>query len=87
MRDIISIVSSDFLANALDEGLVVVEFEKRNGDMRLMLCTTNADMMPSLNDYPKEWPDNSDGELFTVYDLEKNAWRRFNYSTLNRVLI
>lgn len=85
MYNISSIVTRDYLEDALSESIILIMFEKMNGDRRLMLCTASPEFIP-LNDFPTEWAENS-GNTFTVYDLEKEAWRKFKFDRMEAVYI
>lgn len=80
------VATRDFLEAFLNENLVLIEFYKMNGDLRLMLCTTSAEYVPMDMDDDLEGINNS-GNTFTVYDLEKEGWRRFKYDRLASVYI
>lgn len=86
MLNLKRVMTREFLADALEFSAAVVMFEKKNGDTRLMLCTTDENAVPD-DDVPSTWPINGGGDLFTVYDLEKNAWRRFLYSKVSFVSV
>lgn len=60
------------LKKALEEGIVLVKFTKKNGEIREMLCTLQEDYLPEVSG-------NSSGYegITTVYDLEKQGWRAF----------
>lgn len=73
------------LKAALQERPIRVLFEKADGNLREMFCTTNIELVP--------WPDNptegssdilkeKDPNLFVVWDLEKEAWRSFRFERL-----
>lgn len=62
-----------------------VVFEKADGTLRVMHCTTNPKIVP--------WPDNpveatgsvqkeKDPNLIVVWDLEKEGWRSFRFERL-----
>ena len=71
----------------LSEKVQKVVFEKADGTIREMVCTTNPDIVP--------WPDNpteaegripekrnKDENLFSVWDVEKEGWRSFRFERL-----
>ena len=63
-----------------------VTFTKQDGTERKMLCTLKPDMLPKveLNESKKERKVNAP-LLVVAYDLEKQAWRSFNYDTVTNV--
>lgn len=76
------------LNDLLREGQVVVEFKKKDGEVRKMVCTKSFDMIPP-DKHPKSVSEpNTNGEiadLFNVWDLEKEGWRSFDYKTLIKI--
>lgn len=60
------------------QGTVRVTFTKKNGDERLMVCTTNPlqipwEHQPKNADANQQLPENQ----IRVYDLEAEGWRSF----------
>ena len=74
------------LKQALINGTVVVEFVKKNGDLRVMKCTTNFGVITiNFPEFVKPTNERVKPEgLFVVWDLEKNAWRSFNYHQVKK---
>lgn len=60
-----------------------VIFTKVSGDKREMVCTLNEALIPE-----KAKPTHSitihDEDVVRVYDLEKEAWRSFHYSSVEK---
>lgn len=61
---------------------VKVEFIKKDGTLRIMICTKNPLIIPESNmpigtKTVKENPD-----IIRVFDLEKSAWRSINKNTI-----
>jgi hypothetical protein len=79
------------LKKNLTEGVVTVRFNKANGELREMRCTTNQLMVPTqpLSESPetetKERKVNPDVQV--VWDLDKEAWRSFRLDSLVEVLL
>lgn len=78
---------SSFIAHLkekLAESIVQIEFIKKDGTERVMLCTQNFAKIPA-EFHPKE-----DGEkklnenLIKVWDMEKSAWRSVRVDSINR---
>lgn len=66
------------LKDALKKGVVQVTFTKADGAVRTMLCTLNPDLIKQAigeSDTAKVKQDPPG--LYTVVDVELNAWRRF----------
>ncbi len=73
------------LKEDLSKRKCLVKFEKADGTIRDMMCTTNPRMIPypdnpteAEGDIPKEKDDN----LIVVWDLEKEGWRSFRFERL-----
>jgi len=67
------------LVEQLREGEMVVHFTKLDGDVRIMNCTLNTDLIPEEN-RPKgstKEPSEKQQANLSVYDLTANGWRSF----------
>lgn len=70
-----------------DDVELTIEFEKKNGEMRLMRCTTNLDNVP-LDQHPKgDGNKKRNPDVQAVFDLDKNAWRSFHWDSLRSYTI
>lgn len=67
------------LKTALQRGPVMVTFTKRDGDTRMMLCTTNIALVPSPK-RPKGTGRPKPPGIVPAYDLNRNDWRSFDLS-------
>ena len=63
----------------LNQRVATVTFKKVNGDLRVMDCTTNFDLIP-----PSGWPqgkielsEETKNQTIRVYDLRAQGWRSF----------
>lgn len=82
-------VTQDKLNELLKEGEVIVSFTKKDGSVRKMVCTKNHLLIPSnvLHEQaeeplkPKKQIKQNPDQV-RVFDIEKQAWRSFNYSTV-----
>lgn len=82
--------------NYLRDGVCEVEFEKENGDLRTMLCTTNYDLVPKEPDHHETKVVSmaearrahnfreSNPDLIQAYDVEKQGWRSFKIDRVRR---
>lgn len=68
----------------LKEAIVLVEFEKADGSIRLMKCTLKDDKILKWSYSPKREPDL---EKQTVWDVEKEDWRCFKWSKVRSVQV
>lgn len=68
------------LRKELGEGVKTVTFTKKNGENRIMKCTTNIDVIlensPDFETPTKEVPKKPG--LLRVWDLDVEDWRSFN---------
>jgi dihydrodipicolinate reductase len=71
-------MTKDELIQLLKTKDVLVEFTKKDGTKRKMLCTLKEDVIPEIvgTSVRKEG-------LITVFDLEKDAWRNINLTDWN----
>lgn len=72
-------MDTQILRKSLNERVVTVTFKKKNGDIRVMDCTTNLDSVP-----PSAWPtgkislsEESRDNTIRVYDVKAQGWRSF----------
>lgn len=70
-----------FLA-MLHESIMTVEFKKKNGDNRVMKCTTNPKFIEPQT-APR--PTRATLEAIRVFDMEKNDWRSFKLETVKSI--
>ena len=92
----------EMLNTYLTEGAVTVNFTKQDGKDRTMRCTRDMRLIP-FEKQPKpktvkvtdgdlsytyvELPKEHDPQLFKVWDLDKQAWRSFRYTTIKSMAI
>jgi hypothetical protein len=81
----------EMLNQYLTEGPVTVNFTKKDGTDRVMRCTRNFSLIP-LDKQPKpKLPTDvieiRDPQLFVVWDLEKQDWRAFQYTTVKTMAL
>ena len=69
----------ELLRSELSKRVVTVTFRKKDGEIRVMKCTTNMDAVP-----PSQWPSGNRTlseatklNNLQVYDVEANGWRSF----------
>lgn len=85
-----------WLKGHLNFGPVTVTFTKKDGSERMMLCTTNKDIIPidpvhktntdNPIDFPKPKKDRKpNDEVMPVYDLEANAWKSFRWDSIKEI--
>lgn len=70
------------LINRLKEQIVHVEFEKADGNPRLMLATLNQDFISAPISENSDTPKKKNEQVITVWDCEKEDWRAFRLDRL-----
>lgn len=65
----------------LKEEICKISFTKRDGTVRVMVCTLKESLLPIVSDevttdIPKPKKKTNE-EVIVVFDLEKNGWRSF----------
>ena len=73
----------DELNNQLRESVLVVTFNKLDGDERIMTCTKKFELIPESS-RPKTDKEPPKGNV-TVWDLNAKGWRSFNYDRVTKV--
>lgn len=72
----------------LEQNVLVVDFNKINGDKRVMTCTLREDMKPSATKTDtmsqKKVREMSDA-VVNVWDVNAKGWRSFRYDRINAV--
>jgi hypothetical protein len=76
------------LRSKLHEGKVTVTFTKVNGDVRVMDCTLNMELVP-----PSGWPqgkielsEDTSNRTIRVYDLKAQGWRSFVFDNVTNIV-
>ena len=76
------------LEKLLEQNVLVVDFNKLNGDKRVMTCTLREDIKPcATKDDPlsqKAVRKTSDA-VVSVWDVNAKGWRSFRYERINAV--
>ena len=67
----------------LREGVLVVTFNKLNGDERVMTCTKNLESIPEES-RPKTDKEPPKGNV-NVWDINAKGWRSFKYDRVTKV--
>lgn len=96
-EEMVMIIDADKLAqgikmltDTLERHIVTITFTKADGSERVMRCTKKLAAIPE-NRRPtpvvEEVHHDNDPQLFRVYDLEKDGWRSFYYTTIKTMNI
>lgn len=74
------------LRKALNEGIVIFEFVKKDGTLRHARGTTSPDLIPTDNmPQGKRTPQKQalyDRTVVSFYDIDKKAWRSMRIDTI-----
>ena len=74
----------------VEQNVLVIDFNKLNGDKRVMTCTLREDMKPAATKTDtmsqKKVREISDA-VVSVWDLTAQAWRSFRYDRMNNAEI
>jgi hypothetical protein len=65
----------------LKNEVLAVTFQKANGDIRVMICTTREDLVGIKTYSNKPGPEH----LCTVWDLEAEGWRSFKIDSVMNI--
>jgi hypothetical protein len=83
-----------WLRSHLAFGPVTVVFTKKDGTERIMLCTTNKDIIPvepiheSNTSNPIDFPKKerkANEDVMPVYDLEAGHWKSFRWDSVKQI--
>jgi hypothetical protein len=85
-------ITKEELVEKLQNESVSVTFTKADGSERTMLCTKMVSKIPEAQ-HPKtdkvvrldENGNVVESDLITVFDLEKEGWRSFNFSKVKSI--
>lgn len=69
----------DFCRKALNLFECKVKFNKADGTLRSMVCTTRPDQIPVSESTRKRM---ENPQVQAVFDLEKNEWRSFRWDSV-----
>lgn len=73
-----------WLKSLLQGGVVTVEFVKKDGSARKMLCTLSESKIPK-EFAPKNSGKSQSDEALAVFDVEANGWRSFRYDSITKI--
>ena len=75
------VLTSEQVVNTLRKCVVNVLFIKANGEKRNMRCTLSPSYLPEQTDI-EEHTNIPASNTITVWDIEKNGWRKFHTDTI-----
>lgn len=71
-----------WLHGLLNEGIVTVEFEKKDGSLREMKCTLKDTPVVEKKTETVRKPNN---EVMSVFDVDLQEWRSFRLDSLKKI--
>ncbi len=82
-----TVYNKSTLLEMLHKRVVNVKFRKLNGDIRVMRCTLNANLLPPVkNTGGVQEEAEPNPNLVTVFDLDAADWRSFRLDRILEVL-
>jgi hypothetical protein len=73
-----------WLKTLLSEQNVTIEFLKKDGSLRKMLCTLAESKIPSEK-MPKGSGKTQNSETLAVFDVENDGWRSFRWDSIQKI--
>jgi hypothetical protein len=74
----------NWLKTLLQEQKITVEFVKKDGSVRKMVCTLSESKIPAEK-VPKNVGKKQNDEILAVFDIENNGWRSFRWDSIQRI--
>ena len=74
----------NWLKTLLQEQKITVEFVKKDGSVRKMVCTLSESKIP-VEKVPKNVGKKQNDEILAVFDIENNGWRSFRWDSIQRI--
>jgi hypothetical protein len=74
----------NWLKEQLRRGEVTVEFVKKDGSARTMICTLSESQIPT-DFVPKGAAKTQSDEALAVFDVEQQGWRSFRYDSITKI--
>lgn len=77
-------VGQDWLKGLLKNEMVNIEFIKKDGSYRTMLCTLKDDVITEENAAPHGVRSHNP-DVCPVYDLEDHSWKSFRWDSVTTI--
>lgn len=78
-------MEKESLIKSLSEGVAKVTFLKKDGTYREMVCTRNPSLISAEHQPKNEKEIKENEDCIKVFDIEKQGWRSFNFSSVKEV--
>lgn len=75
-------MTRDEMLQRLRAGQCTVIFTKVNGEVRVMRCTRNRELIPPSTDSAEPAARSYNTDTVSVWDLDKQAWRSFRVDSV-----
>jgi WYL_2, Sm-like SH3 beta-barrel fold len=74
----------EWVRDLLKNEMVTIEFEKKDGTIRSMLCTLKEDVLQEEDATPTAGKTHS-SDVCPVYDLEDHSWKSFRWESVRSI--
>lgn len=74
----------NWLKSILRDLDVTIEFVKKDGSLRKMICTLAESKIPAEH-VPKNTGKAKSDEVLAVFDVENNGWRSFRWDSIKKI--
>ena len=84
MINFTALESQNEILEALKNGILNVEFTKKDGSLRKLICTLSEDRIPA-DKKPKGTGHTKNDAVLPVFDMENNSWRSFRWDSIQKI--
>ena len=81
MQKFNNVIGVNFLREVLSIGVMEINFTKKDGTDRKIVCTLDCLRIP-VEDTPKKTREWTSTEILPVYDLENKGWRSIRLESI-----
>jgi hypothetical protein len=74
----------NWLKSLLRDLEVTLEFEKKDGSLRRMICTLSESKIPAEK-APKNPGISKNTDVLAVFDVENDGWRSFRWNSIRKI--
>lgn len=76
-----------WLIGMMKVGPVTVTFKKKDGSLRVMNCTLEAEKLPPVEIKEDSKPKKENLDVISVYDIDAQGWRSFILKNITNIKI
>ena len=84
MINFTALESQNEILEALKNGILNVEFTKKDGSLRKLICTLSEDKIPE-DKKPKNVGITKNNAVLPDFDMENNSWRSFRWDSIQKI--